>query len=79
MFVLIGAILFLAVLFFIWAKYIRKSRRQSSRVLSTSKNSKPISGTAPNQRRRRRRWEKRNPTLAETGGLPPVKNPPTSA
>ena len=55
----------------IWALYIRRTPKDPrARVLSDS---------APSSGRRRRRHKKRehrpsNPTLSETGGLPPVKS-----
>ena len=82
--VLIGAVLLVAVAVMIWAVAFRKKRkrtrlyhrhRHSSGETSASENSEKT--TAGSRRRRQRRERPRNPTLAETGGLPPVRLPPT--
>lgn len=59
----------------IWAVFFRKSDRQKSRgVISDAK------GSGRRRRRRRSKDRPRNPTLADTGGLPPKgagdQNPP---
>ena len=82
--VLIGAVLLVAVAVMIWAVAFRKKRKRtrlyhrhhrSSAESSAAENS---GETTPGSRRRRQRRERpRNPTLAETGGLPPVRLPPT--
>lgn len=46
------------------------SRRRSARRLFGQGDSKNASG---GKRRRRRSHRRRNPTLAETGGLPPIR------
>lgn len=74
MFILFGAILFITAVFFLWAKYIRKPKSQSLRVLSSSKVPNRILRDKRDRQTKSRRWKKRNPTLAETGGLPPTKN-----
>lgn len=73
MYILFGAILFIALIFFFWAAYIRKPPKAPSRSLTTS----PIPSRNSRRRQkknRRRRWKNRNPTLAQTGGLPPTKD-----
>jgi hypothetical protein len=74
----VGAITFLTL---IWAIFIRKPEDERSRRYSYPRVSKSRadadsgSQTAPRKRRRRRRRRhRRNPTLAETGGLPPIRN-----
>jgi hypothetical protein len=87
-FVVIGAVALIAVLALIWAVAIRKPRRhhhhhhhhQSSRQWGmnpdadldgrTGQHGKPAE---TRHRRRRRDHRSRNPTLAETGGLPPIR------
>ena len=59
----------------IWAVFFRKSDRQKARgVISDAK------GSGRRRRRRRSKDRPRNPTLADTGGLPPKgagdQNPP---
>jgi len=66
----VGVVLVLVV---VWAVFLRRTARDPrSRVLSED---------APSSGRRRRRHKRRehrpsNPTLAETGGLPPAKPDP---
>jgi len=82
--VLIGAVLLVALAVMIWAVAFRKKRKRtrlyhrhhrSSAESAASANSEKRS---PGSRRRREGRERpRNPTLAETGGLPPVRLPPT--
>jgi|SRR3954447_12166787 hypothetical protein len=72
----------ITLLALIWAIFIRKredegSRRYSYPPLRTSS----VNGAPPDagpqstrkSRRRRKRRHRRNPTLAETGGLPPIR------
>jgi MYXO-CTERM domain-containing protein len=90
-----GAIGFVALLALVWAAFLRKKRRRRhSRHHSHRQSSSPAEKvevlkdqdappvTEPRQRSRRsrRRHRPRNPTLAETGGLPPVRpeSPPES-
>lgn len=71
--VLGAALLIMAVLFF-WAAYLRRSKRRStSRSLDTGHLPKPILARE-RKRKRRRRWKNRNPTLSQTGGLPPARD-----
>lgn len=66
------AIALVAAILFLWAAYIRKPKRRESsddEVVATASLK-----TARHRRRRRsRKFKRRNPTLAETGGLPPRK------
>lgn len=76
-------LLCLAVLslgFLLWAAFIRKRRRHSSghshHITRTAAAGEK--GTEPRKRRHRHRRRRsasypRNPTLAQTGGLPPVR------
>lgn len=77
--VIVGALVVLFGLIF-WATFVRKSdrRRQRGEILEGPPRER--SHSSEGGRRRRRRREKgrvRNPTLAETGGLPPVRDPST--
>lgn len=63
-----------------WAVFIRKPRRRRSSYRypsnQTQVRSASTNGAAdgpPRRRRRRRQHRPRNPTRAETGGLPPVR------
>lgn len=66
-----SAIMVAVVLIFglvlIWAVFIRKPERSSERGRLTD-----ASAGSSGRRRRRRQSRQRNPTLAETGGLPPI-------
>jgi hypothetical protein len=75
LFIAIGVI---ATVVLIWAVFIRKREsdrpsRYSYPQLSPSKNGVSGEGGSGRQRRRKRK-RRRNPTLAETGGLPPVRS-----
>lgn len=76
---LIGAIMMVGIV--VWMKRFRKKRTRTS-----AQRYRPVSKTAGTEvaetghhrahrrrRRRRRNHRQRNPTLAETGGLPPVR------
>lgn len=86
---IIGATLLLVIALGIWAVYFRKRGRRRKHHHSRSHNSespRPETSAetdavaAPGRRRRRRRHHRpRNPTLAETGGLPPVRSEPPPA
>ena len=77
--VVLGAAVIVGLLAVFWAAFIRKrdndgSRRYiypASRAAGKGGADRPIS--AEKKRRRRRRRRRRNPTLAETGGLPPIR------
>ncbi|MEO6033846.1 MAG: hypothetical protein ABIQ35_01195 [Verrucomicrobiota bacterium] len=75
-FCVLGASLLIMALLFIWAAYFRRSkRRTNSRTLGTDHLPKPLlSNLRERKRKRRRRWKNRNPTLSQTGGLPPSKD-----
>ena len=71
----LGTALVIMALLFFWAAYIRKSKRKSSsRSLGSDHLPKPILKSSERRRKRRRRWKNRNPTLSQTGGLPPTKD-----
>jgi hypothetical protein len=70
----------------VWAVFIRKSRRRRHAHHHRHYPSRDLAGDAADdddvttQPRQRRKWRRprrehrpRNPTLAETGGLPPVR------
>lgn len=80
--IVIGAIFSVITLVFIWAAFIRKRRRRRKHH---HRHHRSFAKTAAEgvseirrqvqerQRRRRTRQRQRNPTLAETGGLPPAR------
>jgi hypothetical protein len=84
---ILGALIALTSLLVLWAKFVRKERRRHS---SSSKpkvlvpvetpeeeepaNAEPGGARRRKFRKRRREHRGRNPTLAETGGLPPVRD-----
>lgn len=83
---ILAAILGVVFLVILWAVFIRKPQRVQvrGRILDpdeVAKRSKQQSegarrssgGSSENRRRRRRAGRARNPTLAETGGLPPIR------
>jgi len=74
-----SALLVVAVGLFLWAGTVRKPRKRKERHhwrSGSPKHSIDL-GAATKQRRRRRRSEPpRNPTLAETRGLPPLREGP---
>lgn len=66
------------LLILFWALFIRKRPDESSRRYrypsrEPKANQGSESGGESGRRRRRKRRRPRNPTLAETGGLPPVR------
>ena len=76
MYLVLGAILLLAIVLFVFVYYFRKPK-QKLVSHSRSKRSLPDQiSRAPRERKRkrRRRWKNRNPTLSQTGGLPPTKD-----
>ncbi|SRR6266446_2524187 len=86
-FLVFGAILLVILLVLAWAVFLRRSRRKHhshdhhhSRATAILRDAKVLEGVAaptPRRRWRRRRSNRqRNPTLAETGGLPPVRTEP---
>ena len=88
--VLFGAVALVTALLFVWAAYFRKKRRHHSHHHSHHHHAQEPdtppgtqdgsdSEAADNKRyrrkrRRRREHRPRNPTLAETGGLPPLRS-----
>lgn len=75
MYIILGISLLLAALLFVWAFYIRKPKSKSrGRRLSTRPSEISRSPREGQKRRKKRRWKNRNPTLSETGGLPPRKS-----
>jgi hypothetical protein len=74
MFVLILVTFILAAILFIWAFYIHKRRKKSALRLSIPEPTVHfVRGSRNLGRKGQRRWKQRNPTLSETGGLPPRK------
>jgi hypothetical protein len=83
LFVVLGAILLVLLGLFFWALFFRKrkgERHRKRRERPESYRKRLQKGAADikqllNERQRRRRREHRpiNPTLAQTGGLPPVR------
>jgi hypothetical protein len=69
-----GAILLVAVVLFLWAAAIRKPPRQR-RYKYHRNNPDPAPLPLKSSKRKRRSEPPRNPTLAETRGLPPVRDP----
>lgn len=76
---LFAALGIVTVLLLTWAIFLRKRPLQRSRRFSyssadsVSKDNFSPSAAHQGRRRRRRRRRPRNPTLAETGGLPPPR------
>jgi hypothetical protein len=83
-----GAIGLVTLLVLLWAAFLRKRRRRrsehshshrhssgSAEITEPTKDESATSPAAKRRHRRRsgRRHRSRNPTLAETGGLPPVR------
>ncbi len=87
---ILGAVLVLAALLFFWAFFLRKrpQTQRGSLVLERAEREDPErTGSSGRRRRRKRKAEHpenmpRNPTLAEIGGLPPLRpedaEPPAS-
>jgi hypothetical protein len=93
--VIFGAIGLVTLLLLVWAAFVRSRRRRrhshhhhhhhhAQRPTEVPGASQNEDVPAPSEKRRRRhsrhRHRPRNPTLAETGGLPPIRseNPPES-
>lgn len=87
MLLVLGVVLVLCGLLFVWARYIRKPRKDrreyppppSADSAATDSNPESSSDASPSHhhhrhRRRRKAHRKRNPTLAQIGGLPPVRD-----
>ena len=84
--IIIGAILLVALTILLWVIFIRKRRltkhhgRESERgmlltddEIKDRHHSRSFLGFGKRRKHRRRRIHSRNPTLAETGGLPPIR------
>ena len=92
--IIFGALGLVTLLLLIWAAFVRSKRRRrhshhhrhhhaqsSAEVPAASQNEdKPVGSEKRRRRHSRHRHRPRNPTLAETGGLPPIRseNPPES-
>ena len=76
--IILGAFFLIALAVFAWAVLIRKPERRRysrwRRTHHTTQNSAPKVEEAKPRRRRHRKYRARNPSLAEAGGLPPVRN-----
>jgi len=85
--IILGAISLVALGVLLWAIYIRKPRlakhhgRDSERGMlltndevKSRHSSRSFLGFGKRRKHRKRRARSRNPTLAETGGLPPIRN-----
>lgn len=74
-------LLFLTGALFFWAFFIRGPKQQSSTRRIERESSSDEEGSSGRRRKRkkvrRREHRKRNPTLAETGGLPEPRPPGT--
>jgi hypothetical protein len=77
---IVSAVVIIAAVGLVWAMVFRKRKRHHHRAKIISEApvlSIPAFGDKPQKRRRKRKQEfPRNPTLAETGGLPTPKGPP---
>lgn len=81
--ILLGAILAIASIVILWIVFSAKSRRHAARrderrqrrraFRRATAEAEQRSEKSSGRRRRRRHHRPRNPTLAETGGLPPVR------
>ena len=86
----LGAFVLVTAVLLLWARYFRKRRRHhshhhhhhhSTEQSAATGTDLTASGQETHRRRRRRRRREhrpRNPTLAETGGLPPLRPDPPS-
>jgi hypothetical protein len=73
---LFAAVGIVTLLIVVWAIFVRKRPDDSSRRYSYPSRSVLADGPPvehSSRRRRRRRRRPRNPTLAQTGGLPPIR------
>ena len=82
--ILLGAILVIATIVILWIVFSGKSRRHAARREDRRQRRRAFrqaaaeaeeqrSEKSSGRRRRRRHHRPRNPTLAETGGLPPIR------
>jgi hypothetical protein len=79
---IIGALLLATLGAFIWAAFLRRrrKRRQGHSHGASHRGAQLETATKQEETPKRRKWRRRrrehrprNPTLAETGGLPPVR------
>ncbi len=68
--VIIGAALVVGVLCMVWVKFVRGRRGAS---VSRSAFNEGAEAAKRSGKKRRVAYQKRNPTRAETGGLPPLR------
>jgi hypothetical protein len=74
--IIIALAILLALLLFLWAAYIRGPKRKAEQRRSPQILPSKTPRATRSKKGEKRRWRKRNPTLSETGGLPPRKNDP---
>jgi hypothetical protein len=77
--IVLGAAAIVAALAVFWAVFIRKPEKEGSRRYVYPSNRGPSSSNSDGsfsreKKKKRRRRRRRNPTLAETGGLPPIRS-----
>jgi hypothetical protein len=77
--IVLGAAAIVGALAVFWAVFIRKPEKDGSRRYVYPSSRGPSSSGSdrssfPEKKRRRRRRRRRHPTLAETGGLPPIRS-----
>jgi hypothetical protein len=85
LFAVLGSLIFISLLVFAWAVFVRKRRRRRERRHRHQHAHPPAATPAAatpergwrKRRRRRREHRPRNPTLAEIGGLPPIRSEKT--
>jgi len=79
--ILLGTVGVLTVILVCWAVYFRKRKKESSRSVAplvlVEEEESPTGNLRRKFKKRRREHKPRNPTLAETGGLPPAKTDKT--
>ena len=78
--IIVGAALIVTAGFVIWARYFRSRRRRrfskATQIMGNDHEREHADGEEAPRRRRRNHGEhytRRNPTLAQTGGLPPLR------
>jgi hypothetical protein len=80
---MVGAVCLMVLLVVLWAAFIRKPKDERARYYrdgssnsssAGQRTSNSSNGSENGERKRRRRRRPRNPTLAETGGLPPRRD-----
>lgn len=73
-----GSLGLLTVLALVWAVYFRRRHRHHHHHHHSAPNANAEPAREKGRRRRRREHRPRNPTLAETGGMPPVREEESS-